>query len=339
MGNSKTDLNQSIKRESFLKRYISENVLPYRFINFGRNTKLSKCIGLIGPRGSCKSLGAAAMGIMDYLVPGYSLISNMDVKWGLNFKGDIIGYKSEKLDKMEFLKFKMDDRIAVLIDEVNIEFSEARRSMTNRNLIFNKILQQLRKRQMNVIYTVQHEMWIDNRLRWQTDVFIKTMDICLRPGGIHLPYEFGEYASWKVFDMSGIFGQGTYTETMKPLIDGWRFNGKKWWNTFDTNEIQGIMEDSYGKMEGQQPSVVEAEANKWGWLADKVKILHEQGINEIPSVRLSQYIGQELTAKIRGMLKVYGVYYDALKQAYIVDGFDLENTQSINKPKELVYSK
>jgi len=65
METSKINLDLSIKRESCLKQYVREQVIPQRFINYGRNTKLSKCIGIIGPRGSCKSITASAMGIID----------------------------------------------------------------------------------------------------------------------------------------------------------------------------------------------------------------------------------------------------------------------------------
>lgn len=333
-----TNQNQDSKRESYLKRYVRQQIMPYRFINFGRNTKLSKCIGLIGPRGSCKSLAASAMGIIDYLIPGYKLISNMDISWGLQLGNDVVHYHSDKLDKMEFLKFNIQDKVAVLVDEVNIEFSEARRSMTNRNLIFNKILQQLRKRQLNVIYTVQHEMWIDNRLRWQTDIFIKTMDVCLKPGGIYLPYDFGEFASWKVYDMAGIFGHGSYADTMKPVIEDWRFNGKRWWNTFNTNEIQGLEDQVYGaKLTSETPSYIEQYNQKWGWLADKAKQLYENGLDEITSGELTRYVGEPLTPQLRQILKTYGITWNVYKQKYDIESYKIgDNKPEREKEKELI---
>lgn len=265
--------------ESYLKRYVRENLLTEkrnRFFNWGKLKKLSKCIGLIGPRGSCKSVAAAAIGILDGLVPGFKVISNMAIKWGVKLGDYIVGYASEDLDKAALLNFDIDSDVWIVVDEVNIEFSEARRSTTNRNLIFNKILQQLRKRKLNLIYTTQHEMWIDNRLRFQTDVFIKTRDICLQPGGIYLPYEFGEWAEWNIYDMAGILGKGSYADHGIKYAQGLRFNARRWWNTFDTLEIQGEDESIYGKGQfGQMEYQQTEEAKNMGWIWEKVQHLIE----------------------------------------------------------------
>jgi len=265
--------------ESYLKKIVKTHILPEpqnRFFNWGRLKKLSKCIGLIGPRGSCKSLAAAAIGVLDGLVPGHIVVSNMAIRWGLKLGDMVVGYSSQELDKAEMLNYNLDKNIWVVVDEVNIEFSEARRSSTNRNLIFNKLLQQLRKRQINMIYTTQHEMWVDNRLRFQTDIFIKTKDICLRPGGMYLPYDFGEFAEWRVYDMTGIMGRGSYLEHGQRYADGLRFNGKQWWNTYDTLEIQGEDEATYGKAEfGNLETEKTKEAQEWGWIYEKIQNICE----------------------------------------------------------------
>lgn len=333
-------LDLSIKRENLIKRFVSESVIPQRFINFGRNTKLSKCIGIIGPRGSCKSIAAAAMGIVDYLIPGYKLISNMQVQWGIKVGDMMAGYYSDELDKMALLKFNIEDNVAALVDEVNIEFSEARRSMSNRNIIFNKILQQLRKRAMNVIYTVQHEMWIDNRLRWQTDIFIKTRDVCLKPGGIFLPYEFGEYASWRVYDMSGVFGQGSYAETMTPVIDDWRFNAKQWWNTFDTKEIQGLEQDAYGG-DGAQPLEIKRneyivkQENDLAYIYDVFQKWHDEGITEVSSDTVWKHFGvktHKAKTWLGGILKNMGLEYKEWKKSYQIPETDLTKPTTMKIP-------
>jgi len=338
---TETSLSLSTKRESFLKEYIATNVLPQRFINYGRNTKLSKCIGIIGPRGSCKSIAAAAMSIMDYLVAGWIVISNMEVKWGVRLGDLIAGYQSEELDKMALMKFDIKDKVAVLIDEVNIEFSESRRSMTNRNLIFNKILQQLRKRQMNMVYTVQHEMWIDNRLRWQTDLFIKTKDVCMKPGGIYLPYDFGEYASWKMFDMSGIFGQGSYSDTLTPIIDDWWFSAKRWWNTFNTNEIQGLDQDDYagasaGGIELKRNSDIVKQEGNTSVLFDLFQEAHDNEYKFIEAKDLFRTVGATTKAGkdlVGSMIREMGIRYNQHRRAYVVPEFDLEKPETMKDLK------
>jgi len=240
---------------------------------------------------------------------------------------------------MELMKFNIEDHVAVLVDEVNIEFSEARRSMTNRNLIFNKILQQLRKRALNMIYTVQHEMWIDNRLRWQTDIFIKTQDVCLKPGGIYLPYDFGEYAAWKLFDMSGIFGQGSYTDTATPIIDGWKFNAKQWWNTFDTNEIQGIDAANYGDNGKGQLSIersdyVIQEAKNLSVLYKVIEELHDAGRENIGAEELWKVLGITSRSEknyVGGILRQkMGITY--LNRKYHIPKTDLNKPETMKVP-------
>lgn len=328
-------LNQkpNIKMDNY-RRYVSEHLLPYRLINWGRNTGLSKCIGLVGPRGSGKSLSASAMGVLDYLIPGYNVISNMNLQYAVNINGNIINYQSEKLDKMEFMRFDIPNKTAVMVDEVNIEFSEGRRSMTNRNLIFNKIIQQLRKRKLNVIYTVQHEMWIDNRLRWQTDVFIKCQDVCMKPGGIYLPYDFGEFVSWKIYDMSGIFGRGVYADSETPLFDGLRFAGKQWWNTYDTDEIQEGDEGKYGKANVDESPYVQKKREEIADIQSKVLELHNDGIEAISSPELARILGV-FPKKVKDILLTCGVTYNPYLNKYEIDPYDLEKMTDGENQKEI----
>lgn len=323
--------------QDYLNRLISGYLVPYRFLNYGRLTRLSKCIGFIGPRGSLKSLSASAMGILDYMIPGYKLVSNMEVYHAVNIRGNTVGYHSEELDKAAVINFDIEDRTALLVDEVNIEFSEARRSMTNRNLIFNKIMQQLRKRKLNLIYTVQHEMWIDSRLRWQTDFFIRTKDVCLMPGGDKLPYAFGEYGSWKIYDMSGFLGKGAYGDTGKAVIEDWRFHGKPWWNTYNTDEIQGIDEDPpAGKwIELKKSEYSIKEDSNQQVIRDTILDLHNQGVESIPSEDLYRMVGinpniHNEKIYIGRILKSLGIVYQRWNKTYKIPDTDLDKPDTMN---------
>lgn len=188
----------------------------------------------------------------------------MPIHWGLRLGDYTVAYKSEDLDKAALLNLDIEGDILAIVDEVNLEFSEARRALTNRNLIFNKLLQQLRKKRLDLIYTVQNEMWVDLRLRWQTDFFILTKDIKLKPGGISLPFAFGEIAEWSVYDMPGYLGRGSFQQTLRPAIVT-NFLGKKWWGTFDTNQLQAEDELSYGRQKAPKEA--------WGWFYEKIAAL------------------------------------------------------------------
>jgi hypothetical protein len=202
---------------------------------------------------------------------------------GINWRYDFphgkyrVGYLTHDLDKADMFKLAMGSGM-MFIDEINMELSEARRSMTNRNLNFNKVIQQLRKKELNLIYTVQHEMWVDDRLRYQTDIFIKCQDVVLKPGGMSLPFDFGTMCEWTIFDMSGHLGKGSYYETQQPF-GTLKFYGKHWWHAYDTKERQGLEEEVYGKSQqlnqlNIEPSgtVLEAQS-QWGWLYDKLEEL------------------------------------------------------------------
>lgn len=271
------------------------------------------------------------MGILDYLVPGYQVISNMALKWGLQIGDDLLTYNSQDLDKAALLKFDIERQSTVIIDEVNIEFSEARRAITNRNLIFNKIMQQLRKRELNVIYTVQHEMWIDTRLRWQTDMYIKCQDICLKPGGLFLPFDLGEILEWRIYDMRGWLNQGAYQETGEP-ITGWRFPGKPWFDTYDTLEIQGEDELTYG----QSPHIKE-QIDKWGWLDALVAGWNADGITDLTPDQLVRGLQTPLNKEIRDQLRIRGVVWNNSSQTYRIDDFNLERTPPPPKQMENIY--
>lgn len=235
----------------YLKRLVAERVLPDRFINYYPNNKLSKVIGFIGPRGSMKSLSASAMTIIDYLIPGYNVWSNMNIGWGLDYLGEKLIYQTQDLNKKKMMNFNLENGL-VFVDEINLEFSEARRSMTNKNLTFNKLIQQIRKKQINMIYTVQSELWIDNRLRWQTDIFIKCQDSRMRPGGNRLPHLWGEVGYWSIYDMSGILGAGSYFQTQRP-VKTLKFYGKQWWNTYNTFETQAEDDEDYNSPDYEEP--------------------------------------------------------------------------------------
>lgn len=342
-----TEVSQDLteqRKAAYLKRFISEYIIPFRFLNHGRLTKLAKCIGLIGPRGSCKSLSASAMNIIDYMVPGYNVISNMEIAWGLHIGGLDAIYQSEKLDKAAVTNFDIEDKTVLMVDEVNLEFSEARRSMTNRALIFNKILQQLRKRKINLIYTVQHEMWIDSRLRWQTDFFIRTKDVCLQPGGLYLPYDFGEWAAWTIFDMSGYLGQGAFADTQRPVIENWRFHGKPWWNSYNTDQIQGI-EDEPATADGiklKRAEYIVQEENNLAIIQDTIMDLHNQGISTIETAKLYEILGihdHKGKTYLGKILKELGVQYQDWTGCYKIPDIDLDKPETMKIPKEVLVSR
>lgn len=211
---------------------------PYFSLRNFRNLKdRSLIIGFVGARGSGKSVGAARMVIMDYMLRGKKNVwSNMEIGFNLIRNGQTIPMKAKSLERLGLVELdEMYSNGLLYVDEVNL-LAEARRSMSQSNLMFSYILQQLRKRRLSIIWSAQSELHCDDRLRFQTDIFIMCEDVSIsRPKcGI------GELSSWKAYDFSGIVkGKTPRNSDDAVFYRGVQWN-KPWWNTFSTFEIQDI---------------------------------------------------------------------------------------------------
>ena len=111
-------------------------------------------IAYIGDRGSGKSLSMVRNLFYRYK-KGTTIYTNMNLKFP---KFDGCG-KVIALDFKNFMeKFKKKDfklsNCVVVLDEIHV-FIDSRRSMSSRNLLFNKFITQSRKRSVDVIYTTQ----------------------------------------------------------------------------------------------------------------------------------------------------------------------------------------
>jgi len=157
----------------------------------------------------------------------------MDIGIALQLKNGLKELKSVPFDKLELVDLdEVYKNGLIFIDEVNIEIAEARRAMKQENIMFSYILQELRKRHLNIIWTAQNEGWVDDRLRFQTDILIKCKDVS--PNN-----EPGQYSLWKAYDMSGMIREDLPHEKAKvPFYTGVSFN-KPWWNSYNTWQLQG----------------------------------------------------------------------------------------------------
>lgn len=313
------DIAKSLKYEAELKHYVRHKLIPQRFINIGKVQKIPKAIGFVGPWGSGKSLSEAAMTILDYLIEGKDVWSNMDIVFGVKIADTLVAYSTEPLNKIDLLKLKLN-KGALVIDEPNIEFAEARRAMSNRNLQFDKVLQMLRKREMSLNYAVISEMWVEQRLREVTTMFIKCQDLLLEPGNLGLPFEFGEKVTWKGYDMIGILGHGSFMETHQVAFHR-TFNAKPFWRTYDTDLVQGENQVKYGHDNLQefeaalsveeQPHMIQYKED-WKWLRLLTDEMLEDGRRYIPAaeimnnplVKQSQYTQIKLSNELK---RQYGI--------------------------------
>lgn len=192
----------------------------------------SLVIGFVGPRGSGKSVGAARTVLLDYLIRGRDVWSNMEVKAYLPQYDRIV--QTKPLDKLGLLEL---DQVfsdgAIYIDEINL-LTDSRRSQSNNNMNFSYIVQQIRKRDLDVIYSAQDPMTYDNRLRAQTDLFVSCTDLSL----LNPKVGMGQWSHWKVTDFSGMV-QKPDNNNYAVIYAGNEYN-RAWWNSYSTFEIQDV---------------------------------------------------------------------------------------------------
>lgn len=246
-------------------------------------------IGLIGLRGSGKSLGGANLSVRDFMMDGDPGFSNMGVKLTVNVKDNIahyynlpeggkVVYEMQYIDKQSFLMLDARYEGSILFfDEFNVEYGEARRSSSDVNLRTDRSVQQLRHLQCGMIYTSISEMYVDNRIRENTDLFIKCVDVALNPNNLKAGMQQGVLFEWYLYPMTPrVAGNGlTYDITHKPFGPIQIKLGDTW-GIIDTYEKQGEGQYKYSEKLLKIPLLEERaslrEKAQWGWLDDK---LHE----------------------------------------------------------------
>lgn len=288
-----------LARENCLKlllRSRMERLLP-RPMHLNREI----IIGLIGQRGEGKSGTGACLSLVDFMIDGIPCFSNMaiackmviedDIAQDVGFKkGGIVAYGSQPFNKRALLQEGARFKNSVLfIDEINVEFAEARRAMSNTNLFFNRLVQELRHYVISLIYTAISEMHIDSRLRELTDVFIKVEDTALSAENLASRKPPGVDFKWVIYPMTRMLMGQSYYITHKPLPPRY-FNFARYRGIYDDKEVQGEGKYKYGidlsldsgeDIPTEQsvlpaPKVSEFEA-KWGWFASIADELLDRG--------------------------------------------------------------
>lgn len=268
-------------------------------------------IGLVGERGGGKSGSGATISLIDFMFDGVPCYSNMSIKcdieiddataqkYGLK-RGGVAHFASLPIDYKKLLRF--DECYAnslIFLDEINVELSEARRSMSNTNLFFNRVAQELRHLQSSLIYTSISEMYLDSRLREFTDCFLRCEDTAYDSEGIRSKKPIGIDFKWVVYFMNRCFTGVTYQQTRRHSGEVY-FHFKPWRGIYDDKQFQGkdmrkygvnILKDDSTSLTlsgvGTSPSpVVDSHHNKWGFLEGIVDRYRRGGVLMVPSSRI-----------------------------------------------------
>ncbi len=198
---------------------------------------------------------------------------------------------------------------------------DALRAMSYENLMFSYLMQQLRKRHLNLIYTVQSEMWGDDRLRWQTSLFIKCSDAAYF-GGMPKPGELGRKSRWTIYDLSGVIRGDTgsfYDRSKDPLTAATVFKGDfhntPFWHSYDTEQLQ-VGHDYESPDTGGDISIKDTESlatlkEKYAEAQAVIDQVMEYDLGEVPCSNIWQILGIEndrsLQTKVGSQLQQLGV--------------------------------
>ena len=300
-------------------------------------------IGIIGSKGEGKSASSASIALIDGAMRGKTFYSNMNISCdiavdpytarsmthGMLTDGGVAHYQSLPLDKEALLK--LDDKYRgayIVIEEINVQYSNTRRTQTNTNIDFNMVVQELRHLESTLIYNVVDEMFIDTQLRTMTDIFIKCEDTAYSLDNMAKRKEPGMDIKWTVYPMSPwVCGrERSYYATQKPL-DPMFFHFGMFRGIYDDKEFQhkgvysmnakmkAAMEDKELPLEMSIDSDPEVELHKlrYGWLRDKVVSLRNQsGIEFIIDTELWGILGiaqmGETPHSMGKILPSYGIH-------------------------------
>jgi hypothetical protein len=313
-------------------------------------------IGWIGERGSCKSVSAGAVATIDHMVMGETCWSNMDINYHVKIDKSLtlplginpgrIKYEAQPLDFVRLLQGDPEYHDGVIVvDEINIALADGRRSMSNQNLMADDLIQLLRKLNSGFIYTCIHEMFVDNRIRDNTDIFILCKDNKFNPSRWGEKQQQGAVSEWHIYAMTD---KGAYILQHEKIKDGyigrWLFSAKEYWGIIPTGKKQerkkyalqigksGDVLTGYGDVEIRANSRSEELEKEWGWLGDKALEAGEycikQGTDYLKGGELAKIIGCPLSPRIKVALQMYGISYNPIQQAY---GVNVERVGSRDK--------
>ncbi len=201
----------------------------------------SMVVGIVGGRGSGKSLMLALFGLM-YMNNGINVFSTMPIGGTFGSNGDRKEYKAQDLDSPSLWNFdpKFQNSLAI-IDELQEYGADSRTSMTIKNQLLNRLAVQIRKRSISMAYSVQSFSWVDTRFRFQTDCLIMARDMCHTEYGREHHYKRGHWCTYEFRDMNGFITGHSWEEFPVPFGTV-NIHGKLLWPYFNSFELVGESE-------------------------------------------------------------------------------------------------
>lgn len=233
-------LNDSAVLRKLIRLYV-----PWRCFHIGHLEQISKVVGFIGHRGSGKTSSAVYVAVFDWLIRDLPVYSGVDIAVKVRYRDIEKEYHSRPWKGVDMLDIAEDCRGGVVLsDEINLAGgAESTRFMAGANLAWNNDLQQLRKRQLNVLWTAQGWSTVDARTRWQSDYVVECQD-CFNDHSYQAKAP-GDKAKWHVYELSGLSGEFdlAYELEHRNLMHYEIWSGMIWlrpitWAAYDTYQEQ-----------------------------------------------------------------------------------------------------
>jgi hypothetical protein len=351
-------LDKAVTKDDVLRLIVRALIRPlFKRPQLDIGQEWALVLGAIGDRGGGKSGSTACIALTDHIMSGKTCYSNMDIacdievddetarEFGLN-SGGVVHYESLPLDKNALLA--LDERYhkaCILIEEINVQYSNVRRFMSNTNVDFNEVCQQLRKLETSLLFNVIDEMFIDPQLRALSDIFIKTYDTAFDISSFSTKKPRGVDFMWKIYPMSGYLcgEQNKYAVTHR-AVDNVCFHFAVWQGIYDSmrHQEKGIYSMSTKDKNKLNASVsvesseeMTSEVNEWEWLETAIINLRNAGVKELRSTELQQYLGLAerglSISQVAYKLGSFGVRRSAHKSVYYLDAYRVEE-KSLSLP-------
>ncbi len=301
-----------LAKESILKEIIRRRINRGDYLFYKPHLNREYVLGTVGDRGGGKSGSDAVISIVDFMLRDKPVWSNMKIAIdiavedelaravGLN-SGGVVHYESMDIEKDKLLK--LDDTYrdgCLVIEEINVQFSNVRRFMTNTNLEANELYQQLRKFRTSLIYNVIDEMFVDPQLRALTDIFIRTYDTAFDVDALERKKKTGLDFCWLTYSYSGYLNgeQGRYALTHRS--DKSYFKFEDWHGIYDSMHHQEKGVYSLNKRERaaavkaglsvESSDDMKGAINEWQWLIDNIRKIKNTGIEFLEAHQLWQVL-------------------------------------------------
>lgn len=192
-----------------------------------------------GPRGGGKT------SYMTYLTEKCAylydkrIVSNYPISLNIRYNNGWIKHiRSEPLDLGKVLTFDEYYRDCILVLDEAPQIINRLATMTWKNRLLDLFIQQIRKWEISLLYASQNEHWVDNELRWQTDIVFYCRDASRRYP--KAGYKRGGQILINMKDKSGLYSGYSYDE--RPHIKRFRLLSELIWNTFDTHQRFDVFE-------------------------------------------------------------------------------------------------